>query len=129
MRSPSFLASSVFARRARSRLLPWALAAAAAAALSGCVVAPLPARPVVVEPAPVVVAPMAPPAPYVETVTVAPSPVHVWVQGYWEWGAGRYAWRPGHWATPPRAGWVWVPHHWEPGPGGWHMRPGRWAPR
>ncbi len=89
-----------------------------------------PARQVVVEQqVPVVVAPAAPPAPYVETVTVAPSPVHVWVGGFWEWGGGRYVWRPGHWAAPPRPGWVWVPHRWEPGPGGWHMRPGYWAMR
>ncbi len=105
-----------------------ALAILATAALSGCVVAP-PRQVVVEQQGAVVVAPTAPPAPYVETVTIAPSPVHVWVGGFWEWGGGRYVWRPGHWAAPPRAGWVWVPHRWEPGPGGWHMRPGHWAMR
>lgn len=88
-----------------------------------------PVRQVVVEQGPPIVAPIAPPAPYVETVTVAPSPVHVWVGGFWEWGGGRYAWRPGHWAAPPRPGWVWVPQRWEPGPGGWHMRQGHWGYR
>jgi hypothetical protein len=49
-----------------------ALAVLAATALSGCVVAP-PRQVVVEQQGAVVVAPTAPPAPYVETVTVAPS--------------------------------------------------------
>ncbi|CAM3532361.1 YXWGXW repeat-containing protein [Paracidovorax anthurii] len=119
---------SFFLSHERSRAAGALAALAAAVTLSGCVVAP-PARQVVVEQGPMVVAPVAPPAPYVETVTVAPSPVHVWVGGFWEWGGSRYAWRPGYWAAPPRPGAVWVPHHWEPGPGGWRMRPGHWGPR
>ncbi|HEY0201761.1 MAG TPA: hypothetical protein VGC24_08725 [Burkholderiaceae bacterium] len=110
----------------------WALPAAMAAAgllAAGCVVTPLPGPGVAYEQGPAVVSPMAPPAPYQETVTVAPSPISIWIGGFWEWGGGRYAWRPGHWATPPRAGYSWVPHHWEQGPGGWHSRGGYWRGR
>ena len=108
-------------------LRPSFLAAAAASALlGGCVVAP--AYPVA-EPGEAVYAPMAPPPVYTEVVPVAPSPVHVWINGYWGWGGGRYDWRPGHWAVPPRPGYVWHPRQWQPGPRGWQPRGGRWGPR
>ena len=71
------------------RALP-ALALAAAGLLSGCVVAP--AYPV----DGVVYAPSAPPPLQTEVIPVAPSPVHVWINGYWGWGGASYAWRPGH---------------------------------
>ena len=86
----------------RNRLGGMGVAAALAAALLAGCAAPPPPRHVVVQEEAVVVAPSAPPAPYVETITVAPSPAHVWVGGFWEWSGGRYAWRPGHWATPPK---------------------------
>ncbi|XAH24576.1 hypothetical protein AAFF27_05115 [Xylophilus sp. GW821-FHT01B05] len=95
-----------------------------AALLSGCVVAP-PAR--VVETGPVVYAPVEPPAPQVEVIGMAPSPLHVWIGGSWFWEGGRYAWRPGRWATPPRPGYAWVPHRWERGPGGWRFHEGHWG--
>ncbi len=99
--------------------------AAACAVLGGCVVAP--AYPVAADE--VVYAPTAPPVPYTEVVPVAPSPVHVWINGYWGWSSGSYAWRPGHWAVPPRPGYVWHPRQWQPGPRGWQPHGGRWGPR
>ena len=82
------------------------------------------------EVAPVVAAPTPEPAKVAtEVVPVAPSPVHVWINGYWGWSSGSYAWRPGHWAVPPRPGYVWHPRQWQPGPRGWQPHGGRWGPR
>ena len=47
-------------------------------------------------PGDVVYAPSAPPPLQTEVIPVAPSPVHVWINGYWGWGGASYAWRPGH---------------------------------
>ncbi|WP_183043536.1 YXWGXW repeat-containing protein [Alicycliphilus denitrificans] len=105
------------------RTLPALALAAAGLALTGCVVAP--AYPV----GDVVYAPSAPPPLQAEMVPVAPSPVHVWINGYWGWGGGRYAWTPGYWAVPPRPGYVWHPRRWDHGPRGWQQRGGRWGPR
>ncbi|HWF20099.1 MAG TPA: hypothetical protein VG754_12590 [Verrucomicrobiae bacterium] len=48
-----------------------------------------------------------PPAPLVESYTVAPDPTFVWVGGVWIWRGG-WIWEPGHWAHPPRPGAVWI---------------------
>ena len=54
----------------------------------------------------------APPAPVVETVTVAPGPGFVWIGGYWGWHRHHWVWVRGRWMRPPRAGVVWVgPHY------------------
>jgi hypothetical protein len=37
---------------------------------------------------------VAPPAPRVEVIGVAPSPGYVWVAGYWSWVGGRHEWVP-----------------------------------
>ncbi len=100
------------------------------AALTGCVVAPLPppAYPVTVEaaPGPVVIASQPPPPPIVEPVVVAPAPGYIWIGGYWSWSDGRHVWTRGHWAAP-RAGYRWVPRTWSQGPGGrWHQHGGHW---
>jgi hypothetical protein len=50
---------------------------------------------VVAPPQPVVVRP-APPPPHREIVP-SPRPGYVWVNGYWRWWRGTYAWEPGHW--------------------------------
>jgi hypothetical protein len=53
-----------------------------------------------------------PPAPIVESVTVAPAPGFVWIGGAWFWEGGGWAWHAGHWDRPPRAGAVWIrPHY------------------
>ncbi|WHZ10443.1 MAG: hypothetical protein OJF60_000882 [Burkholderiaceae bacterium] len=103
------------------RAVPAVVAAAAALCLSACVVAPAP----VAYGEPAVVAPVAPPAPYAESITVAPAPGYIWIGGYWGWVGGRYMWRAGHWEAP-RRGYHWVPRSWVAGPGGWHQRGGRW---
>jgi hypothetical protein len=54
----------------------------------------------------------APPAPLVETVTIAPGPGFVWVGGGWVW-RNHWVWERGHWAHPPRPGAVWVAHRYE----------------
>ena len=53
-----------------------------------------------------------PPAPLVETVTIAPGPGYVWVGGGWVW-QGHWVWARGHWAHPPRRGAVWLAPHYE----------------
>ena len=114
--------TSTFATGLR-RTLPVLALAAAGLALSGCVVAP--AYP----PGDVVYAPSAPPPLPPEVITVAPSPVHVWINGYWGWGGASYAWRPGHWAMPPRPGYMWHQPRWNHGPRGWSQHGGGWGPR
>ncbi len=109
------------------RPLGLALAVGAAALLTGCVVAPLPAG--YAEPGPVMVAPNAPPPLYAETIPVAPAPSYIWINGFWDWGGGRYAWRPGYW-SPPRPGYGWAPREWAPRHGGgWQGRGGHWERR
>lgn len=73
----------------------------------------------------VVVAPMAPPPPQREIITLAPGPGYVWIDGYWVWEYNRYAWRPGYWAAQ-RRGHAWVPPRWHRGRGGWHHEEGYW---
>jgi YXWGXW repeat-containing protein len=55
---------------------------------------------------------IAPPAPIVEVVPVAPSPRHVWIAGYHRWDGRAYVWVPGHYVVPPHAHVVWVSGHW-----------------
>ncbi|HEX3846201.1 MAG TPA: hypothetical protein VHV81_02385 [Steroidobacteraceae bacterium] len=68
---------------------------------------------------------VAPPAPRVEVMGVAPTPGFVWIGGYWNWVGDRHDWVAGHWAAP-RAGYHWVPHAWVRAGDGWRMRPGHW---
>ena len=90
----------------------------AAAALAGCIVAP-------VAPYPGDVVAVAPPAPQYEAVGVAPVAGYIWIGGFWNWVGGRHVWVGGHWEAP-RPGYHWVPHRWEPVGGGWRAHPGHW---
>lgn len=47
--------------------------------------------------------PPMPPVPR-EEVTVAPSPAHVWIHGYWSWGGGRWNWNGGRWVIRGQIG-------------------------
>src|SRR5690242_4410438 len=77
-------------------------------------------RPVVAtSPTGEVVVTEAPPAPRQEVVTVASSPAHVWVRGYWVHSDRRWVWMPGHWEVRPRAGVAWVQGHWDRTSAGW----------
>lgn len=67
-------------------------------------------------PAPVVqevVATMPPPPPQREVIYERPSPVHVWVGGYWGWQLGKHVWVSGRWSTPPRPNALWVGPRWD----------------
>lgn len=68
---------------------------------------------------------LAPPAPQVEVIGVAPYSGYIWLGGAWFWEGGRHIWHPGHWEAP-RAGHVWMPHHWEHDGRYWHFREGYW---
>ena len=96
------------------------LAAAVAVALPGCVVVPDQGHYV----GGVVM--VAPPAPRVEVIGVAPNPGYVWIGGYWNWVGGRHVWVGGRW-DHGRPGYHWVPHTWERSGGGWRMHQGHWA--
>lgn len=102
---------------------------AAASLASGCVVAPVQRRPVVIE-RPVyrdsveVVAPQAPPVWVVERVS--PRPGYVWARGYWRWNGRRYVAARGHWERA-RPGYRYVHPHWVRGGNGWHWRAGVWV--
>jgi hypothetical protein len=97
----------------------------ASAALGACVVQPVGygGRPYYGGGAYVTVAP---PAPQVEVVSVAPVPGYIWLSGYWGWNGGRHEWVPGRWEAP-RPGYRYEPHHWEREGGGWRLHEGRWA--
>lgn len=108
-----------------------AICALTTLALSGCVVAPYAQRPLVyTQPAPgetEIIVGVAPPAPYVEVVPVAPFQGAVWISGYWGWSQGRHQWIPGRYDRA-RPGYRWEPHHWVAGPhGNWHLRGGAWV--
>ncbi len=69
---------------------------------------------------------VAPPAPVVEVIPVAPSPRHVWVPGYHRWQRNRHVWVPGAYQLP-RGGYTrWEHHRWENRGGNYHFVPGGW---
>lgn len=109
-------------------------AAFSAVALTGCIVAPV-GQPYYGDPysnlpdtqayAPIY-APIAPPAPYIETVPVAPYMGAVWIGGFWNWSGGRHVWVPGRY-DHGRPGYSWNAPRWSPGPrGGWQRSGGGW---
>lgn len=103
------------------------LAILGAAALAGCVIAPLPpSGPYQSEEGPVVDAP--PPPPQYESAPPAPAVGYVWIGGHWAWRAGRHVWIGGRWALPP-AGYAWVPGYWGRHGHGWRWRGGYWGRR
>jgi len=81
-------------------------------------------------PAPVIVreVPAAPPAPMVEIRSIAPSPNHVWLPGYWDWNGRDYVWISGEWVETPSPQTVWIPGHWERTPAGYTWISGYWRP-
>jgi hypothetical protein len=97
------------------------IAVLSGALLGGCIVAPAPGYY-----GGGAVVTVAPPAPQLEVVGVAPTPGYVWFGGYWNWVGGRHVWVGGHWG-PGRAGYHWVPHAWVHEGGGWRMHEGHWA--
>jgi hypothetical protein len=96
------------------------LAGSVSLALPGCVIAPDQGHYV----GGVVM--VAPPAPRVEVIGVAPNPGYVWIGGYWNWVGGRHVWVPGRWDRG-RPGYHWEAHAWVREGDGWRMRPGRWV--
>ena len=115
-----------------ARLTLAAGALAAAAALAGCVVAPVPGTvysdPYGYPSTPATVyAPMAPPAPYYAVQPVLPYPGAIWINGYWNWSGNRHHWVPGRYERP-RPGYRWQPHRWDRSPrGGWYLQGGGWV--
>jgi hypothetical protein len=69
---------------------------------------------------------VAPPAPVVEPVPVAPAPNYVWQPGYWAWNGTQYVWVPGGNVVPPYPGAVWVAGRWVPRGHGWIWVDGHW---
>ena len=55
----------------------------------------------------------------------APSPNDSWLPGSWIWQQGRYAWRPGVWATV-QPDWVWMAAHYVWSPRGYVFVGGYW---
>ena len=105
----------------RRSMSAFALALACGAALVGCVVVPA-------EPYRGGVVMVAPPAPQVEVVGVAPVPGYIWIGGYWNWVGNRHGWVGGRWEAP-RPGYHWAPHEWRRDGPGWRHFPGRWERR
>ena len=70
---------------------------------------------------------VAPPAPRVEAVPVAPGPQYSWDPGRWAWNGASYEWVAGHYVARPRAEAQWIAGHWANGPNGWVWEEGRWG--
>jgi hypothetical protein len=72
-------------------------------------------------------APGSPPPPPPEIIIVAPSPMHVWMPGYWNW-QNRWIWIPGQWAQPPRPNPEWMEYQWRRNENGrrYRMERGEW---
>ena len=69
----------------------------------------------------------APPPPLrVERYGPAPGPGHVWVNGYWGYGGGRYNWASGYWARPPHRNARWQEGRWDRDGRGYRYRKGHW---
>jgi hypothetical protein len=68
----------------------------------------------------------APPVPRYGVVGVAPGPGYVWIDGYWGWRGGQYAWVPGNWVRPPHRGAVWVRPEWRREGRGYRFHAGHW---
>lgn len=106
------------------RLLGWGVALVLGATLAGCVVAPAHhygyGRGGYVT--------VAPPAPQVEVIGVAPGPGYFWVDGYWGWHGHRHHWVGGHWEHR-RPGYRWEPHQWQRDGNRYREAPGRWQPK
>jgi hypothetical protein len=69
---------------------------------------------------------VAPPAPRVEVMTVAPSPAHFWVAGHWGWNGHSHVWVGGRWVKS-RPGHLWVRDHWAHRGHEWFFYPGHWV--
>ena len=70
-----------------------------------------------------------PPALLADPRGPAPSPESVWVEGYWQWSGGRYAWVFGEWAIPPgKPPCAWVPARWTSDDRGWTFHEPHWRP-
>jgi len=103
-----------------------AVAAAAALAVSACVV--VPARGYRGGGYYTGAVSIAPPAPQVEVYGVPPVAGYVWLGGFWNWVGGRHVWVGGHWSAP-HTGYRWAPNRWEHRRDGWHMNGGAWVRR
>lgn len=87
-----------------------------------------PGRWVAIAPAynsPPVVINVAPPPPRIDIVTVAPSPNHVWISGFWRWDHGQHVWVGGHWEAR-RDGYFYAPGHWYRNGNSWTFSGGFW---
>jgi hypothetical protein len=65
-------------------------------------------------------------APVVAVRAERPSPRHVWVAEEWEPRGGKYVYKAGYWAEPPRRGARWAAGSWHQTRHGWAWKPGSW---
>ena len=101
------------------------LTALTAAALAGCVIAPV-APGKLHRPRAAGGVTLAPPAPMVETVPPAPDADAYWIPGHWQWTGNDYLWRDGHWERA-RANMVYQRASWDWDGAAWVFHPGRWV--
>jgi hypothetical protein len=78
----------------------------------------------------VIIAPSAPPAPRVETMSPRPpssTTTMSWQGGHWSWNGTNWVWDEGHYVQAPQAQAVWEPGHWQQQPtGGYVWVDGHW---
>ena len=80
-------------------------------------------------PPPMIYVQVAPPPVRREAPPPRPSPVHIWVDGYWGWDSGQHVWIEGRWHTPPQPGYRWQPARWRRHGHRWVFVPGHWHRR
>lgn len=67
-----------------------------------------------------------PPPLRTEAPTLQPSPIHVWIPGYWKWAGINYEWVDGRWVKGKK-GYIWVPGTWKLAGSRWAWKAGKWA--
>jgi hypothetical protein len=67
-----------------------------------------------------------PPPVRVETFGPAPGADYVWINGYWGWNSGAYAWVPGRWEHRPHPRSVWIAPRWEKRGDRYRFHEGHW---
>lgn len=97
-----------------------------AVSLAGCIVPANSPWVAYTAPEPVIVGEAPPPA-RVEVPTPQPTVDGVWLEGHWEWRAGRYLWVEGRWERT-RHGYAWVAPRYVRNGNGWLYVRGHWRP-
>lgn len=68
-----------------------------------------------------------PPPPRYVPPPPRPTPLAIWIAGYWNWTGVQFVWVDGRWDPSPPRYKVWAPDQWIHTDRGWYRQPGRWV--